>query len=718
MEELLIAVSVYREAADANAILFQLGEHDWTAARAPDRRGPAPPYQPPPDLQELIASSVAAELLSPASGNAPPAGAWVVDSWLAAELHRQLTAAGRRAELVAAHRRAAEYWQWRSAAWPQGRRQDLHDLLEARHHLFSAGDAEQASDVTRVICAQLHAWGDLGREAELIQATLDLLPGSSASWASWMQELGAIHQVRSDHDEAQRCYTAAIEIFAILGDYRGVARGQHSLGVLAQAAGDYRRAERHYRRSSAAESRADQLSRGDVDGDDGVPDVDHPSLHAADRENGEPDASAPGTSAPDAVALEADEPAHRAPAGRGRADATTPIRLVVTGEASEPQLHLVAEVHKPAAPDLLPVTQPRMTAREEVSQVGPDQRNAGPATATRHVQANAHRSRANAHRSPAKAPLSPAVPRLASSGAAAAHPAARLSGRAGRVLLVLGLIAAAIAVLGMLLARPAVRLRAGGSLSPGAVRLAAAAWVASQVSRSAVVGCDPAMCAALARRGVPAGDLLGLGPGGPDDPLAANVVIATAALRAEFGARLASAYAPEVLAAFGAGTSQIAVRAVAPDGVPAFLAAISSDVRARRQFGASLLRNRHLQLSERARAQMADGAVDSRLLATLAMLADLQSVRIITFGDAGPHASAGVPLRSVVVAPTGQGGAGWARSILAFLAAQQPPFQPAVAARIAQAGSRYAVRIEFASPSPLGLLTTPGSSPGLPSTHE
>ena len=262
-EQLLIGASVYREPADANAVVFHLGEHDWTAARAPDRRGPAPPYQPPRDLHELLAACTASGLLhAVARGQAGPADCWRVDPWVAGELHQQLGVSGRVAVLVTAHRRAAEYWQWRAAAWPQDRRSDLHDLLEARHHLFLAGDAEQASEVTHAVCAQLHAWGDLGREAELIHATLEMLPTRSVSRANWMHELGTIYQVRAEFGEAYRCFAGAVQMFALLGDFDGVSRGQHSLGVLAQAQGDYRRAERHYKRSSAAERRAGQRPAG------------------------------------------------------------------------------------------------------------------------------------------------------------------------------------------------------------------------------------------------------------------------------------------------------------------------------------------------------------------------------------------------------------------------------------------------------------------------
>jgi tetratricopeptide (TPR) repeat protein len=641
MEQLVIAVSVYRAAADHNAILFQLGEQGWPTAPVADGRGPAPPYQTPADLTQLIASCAEAELIwtGPASAD-PAAGAdcWVVEPWLADQLHRQLEAVGRRDELVTAHRRAADYWQWRAAAWPQGRREDLRDLLEARHHLFAAGDGERASMVTHSICAQLHAWGDLGREAELIESTLELVPGGTAEWADWMHELGTIYQVRREHDEARRCYSAALEMFATLGDYRGVARSQHSLGVLAQAQGDYRRAERHYRRSSTAEKRA-----------------------AAQQQAAGSESSALPTEVIPARATRAAE-----------TPASTPTAAAAAGGT-------------PTA-TTSPATMPTATT---------------PTAAT---------------------PTAITPTRTRGAGEAGPH-VGRLRGRTGAIVLVLGLAAAAVAIIGVLLVRPGVHLRAGGpsapaAVSPGAVRLAAAGWVASQVSRSAVVGCDPAMCAALAQRGVPAGDLLELGPGGAYDPLASNVVVATAALRAEFGERLADAYAPEVLAAFGEGSAAIQVRAIAPDGVATFTAAIRSDLEARREFGASLLRNRHLLLSAQAKAQLADGQVDSRLLATLATMADLQPLRVIGFGDAGPGADGAVPLRSVVIASIDAAGPGWGRSVLAFFDAQQSPYRPASAGRDVLPGYPNALRIQYASPSPLGLLTTSGASQGFPSTHE
>jgi tetratricopeptide (TPR) repeat protein len=714
-EQLLIAISVHREPADRNAIGFQLGKHDWTAARGPDRCGPAPPYQVPADLTEQIAASVAAGLMTATTACAEsraPANGWFVDPWLAARLHEQLAAADRSAELVTAHRRAAEYWQWRSAAWPQDRRADLHDLLEARYHLFSAGDAEQASRVTEAVCAQLHAWGDLGREAELIQSTRNMLPRQSASWAGWTHELGAIYQVRGDHDEARRCFSASVEAFSVLRDYRGVARGQHSLGVLAQAQGDYHRAERHYRRSSAAEKKApaDPTTGGSV------------GSTAADSDNAHADTGITPlrgpTSTPGKEAAGRASTAHSthwpsAAAKSGAAAARPPIRLV-SQDSALPELHLDGSLNKSSGPKLVPAPRPPQGLLS-AAMAEPDRQQEPPATASTEPPGQKPRLAGAAAK-----PL-PRAARAASlrpSGTPApgrqVHPVRR---RTGAIVLMLALAAAATAVLGMVLAGPSIRVRGDGLVlspaeSPGSVRTAAASWLAGQVSRSAVIACDPAMCAALQRRGVPGGELLTLGPGGPADPLAANVVVATAAVRAEFGPALADAFAPEVLARFGHGTSGIQVRAVAPDGAPAFLTAIRSDLAARRRVGLTMLGNRNLQLSALPRAELANGQVDTRLLATLATIADLRSVRVLAFGDAGPGASGGVPFRSAVIESTERGGAGWARSVQSFLDAQQAPFRPSTTGLIELSGHPPALLIEYTCPSPLGLLPASGGTPG------
>jgi hypothetical protein len=233
------------------------------------------------------------------------------------------------------------------------------------------------------------------------------------------------------------------------------------------------------------------------------------------------------------------------------------------------------------------------------------------------------------------------------------------------------------------------------------VRQQAAAWVARQVSAGAILACDPAMCSALVHQGIPASNLLVLGPES-SDPLGSAVVLATAAVRGMFGSRLVTVYAPQTLASFGTGQVRIDVRAVAPDGAAAYRSALAADLRARRAAGAQLLANPRLILPPAARMELASGEVDARLLIVLAAMAVSGPVRVLAFGDRGPGASMGTPLRSAEILAAGTS----AQAMLAFARAQRPPYLPAQSALSTGPGpgGEAVLTIAFAAPSPLGLL--------------
>jgi hypothetical protein len=240
--------------------------------------------------------------------------------------------------------------------------------------------------------------------------------------------------------------------------------------------------------------------------------------------------------------------------------------------------------------------------------------------------------------------------------------------------------------------------------APAAIRDQAAAWIAGQVAASAIVACDPAMCAALHADGLPATRLLVLGTA-TADPLGSDVVVATLAVRNEFGTRLQGVYAPAVIASFGTGTERIDVRAVAPDGTAAYQAALAADRRSRISAGSQLLRNPRIIVTGGARNALSTGDVDPRLLMMLAALAGEQQLRITAFGDPSPGASPVVPLRSVEIAALGPGAGAEAslRSMLSFIDAQRQPFQPLRATLVGSS----ALTVEYAAPSPLGLLGSP-----------
>ncbi len=249
----------------------------------------------------------------------------------------------------------------------------------------------------------------------------------------------------------------------------------------------------------------------------------------------------------------------------------------------------------------------------------------------------------------------------------------------------------------------AVALSAQGSKpttkAPGravAAPTLAVAWVARQVSRTAIVACDPVMCRALRASGVDR--LLVLGPR-TTDPLRSQVMIATAAVRSEFGSSLASSYAPSVIASFGSGSARIDIRVVAPSGPAAYQAALNTDLQNRKQAGADLLGSSRVVASATARRQMLAGEVTSQLLIVITNLASLHPVDILSFGDSAPGASPGIPLRSAELAETGTADA---QQMLAFLQGQKPPYLPALIETI-RPGGHPVLLIEFAAPSPLGL---------------
>jgi tetratricopeptide (TPR) repeat protein len=287
--DLLLGVSAYREPVDQNAVLFQAGQPDPDAENIPDRqavyqqitgildaaaitvddsfdlanvpgqvrsqlaphfaeldRRPVPPFRPGPTLPEQIAACQAAGLLIVGGEVEEPR--FSVHRWTATEL------AGRAARessrwLAEAHRLAASYWQWRVRIWPQDQAADVHDLLEARHHLLEAGDIEKAGKVTERACDQLHTWGAWDQEASLIHDTLARLPANSPLQAAWIHNLGILAQVCGDYDEAAHQYQRSLGIFERLGDQAGIAISYHQLGILAKDRGDYDGAARQYQRS-------------------------------------------------------------------------------------------------------------------------------------------------------------------------------------------------------------------------------------------------------------------------------------------------------------------------------------------------------------------------------------------------------------------------------------------------------------------------------------
>ena len=247
------------------------------------------------------------------------------------------------------------------------------------------------------------------------------------------------------------------------------------------------------------------------------------------------------------------------------------------------------------------------------------------------------------------------------------------------------------------------------AVSPGtqAARNQAAAWAAAQVSPLAVVACDPVMCRVLAGHGVRPGQLLELRPASPY-PLNSALIVATAQVRGQFGGVLA-AHAPAVLASFGSGAARVSIQVTSPHGTASYLTALRADVSSRKAAARALLSGHRVTFSAAAQRQVTAGQVDTRLMTAITHIASLRPV-VTAFGDAGPGASPGIPLRSADLALPASAAASspYIRSVVNQLSALAGPFRPARVQLVRPAGGRQLLRIEFAAPTPLGLISPSG----------
>jgi hypothetical protein len=276
------------------------------------------------------------------------------------------------------------------------------------------------------------------------------------------------------------------------------------------------------------------------------------------------------------------------------------------------------------------------------------------------------------------------------------------------ILLAAGLLGAAAGVLAVNLPRHgAAPQRLAGSqtqlAAETAARKQAVTWILQQVSRAAVVSCDPQLCGDLVSAGFPSANVLALGPGS-NDPLGSALVVATGPIRAHFGSRLASVYAPAVIASFGSKTARIDIRLVYPGGAVAYDADERTALPDRKTAGAELLANSNIRASATARAQLLSGDVDPRLPQLLAIMAGKHPVSIVDFVSQSHGGGPASLLRSVDLATvdsaahmTRSAYLGWMQT---FIDAQRAQYHPSVQQVPLHTGQTV-LRIGFGAPSPL-----------------
>jgi len=243
-----------------------------------------------------------------------------------------------------------------------------------------------------------------------------------------------------------------------------------------------------------------------------------------------------------------------------------------------------------------------------------------------------------------------------------------------------------------------------GLAAEAALREQAISWILAQVSRAAIVSCDPRVCMELGNKGFPSADLETLGPTSTD-PLGSDLVVATATIRAQFDGRLANVYAPAIIASFGSGNARIDIRLVYPGGTANYRVVEEVTLRARKAADAQLLANSRINVSATARAQLLSGDIDPRLPMFLAAMAAIRPVSIVDFVNQSPGGGPASLLRSVDVATADNAAhltrAAYLHWMRAFIDAQTAQYLPAWAQQVSLSTGAAVLRIGYSAPSPV-----------------
>jgi tetratricopeptide (TPR) repeat protein len=195
----------------------------------------------------LAGLGLVAPTAAPDTGREGGAPGFFVHRWTAAALEARTSPD----ELIGAHRKAAAYWRWRVAVWPQTRAADVEQLLEARYHHHAAGDVDGALDANESACDQLGTWGAWATERRLWVEALSWVPPRSRYSAGIRHQLGILAENRGDYGAAEQYYQDSLAIKEELADRVGIGRTYHQLGNVAFRRGDYDAAEQRYKASLA-----------------------------------------------------------------------------------------------------------------------------------------------------------------------------------------------------------------------------------------------------------------------------------------------------------------------------------------------------------------------------------------------------------------------------------------------------------------------------------
>ena len=199
-----------------------------------------------PGLERAIEELLSLSLLSAAPGYADANPHYLVHRWTARGLQglvrEGMAAFADTADLVQAHRRAADYHEWRATSRPEA----LADLLEARYHWRESGEPERAAAVTLRACAIMFRWGEHQQIRQLCGQALADVPETGQLACELLHMQSKAEQALGQLGTAEALARASLDIAEANGSARWEALGHEQLAAVAAAGQDHQRARDAY----------------------------------------------------------------------------------------------------------------------------------------------------------------------------------------------------------------------------------------------------------------------------------------------------------------------------------------------------------------------------------------------------------------------------------------------------------------------------------------
>jgi tetratricopeptide (TPR) repeat protein len=199
-----------------------------------------------PGLDQAIEKLLSLSLLAVAPGDSDADPHYLVHRWTARGLQYLIrdgmAALVDAADLVQAHRRAADYHEWRAAS----RREALADLLEARYHWRESGEPGRAAAVTLRACAIMVRWGEHQQIRQLCEQAFADIPETDELACELLHMQSKAEQALGKLGMAEALARASLDIAEANSSARWKALGHEQLAAVAAAGHDHQRARDAY----------------------------------------------------------------------------------------------------------------------------------------------------------------------------------------------------------------------------------------------------------------------------------------------------------------------------------------------------------------------------------------------------------------------------------------------------------------------------------------